>query len=116
MTLERFMTIVRCLRLLTPKRRIAVWVSLVCWMGWAAWIGLIQSQIPPAQWPIWAVFLGIGCGALAVAVFSVEFFRVTLKRLSTWTDRTQFAWVTVVFAVLISLQYVGVRMAQSAHG
>ena len=110
------MNIARCLEQLTPKRRVAVWVSVICWIAWAAWIGLIQSRISPAQWPVWAVVLGLGCGALAVAVFLVEFVRVTFKRLRAWTDRTQFTWVAVVFLVLFIVQYVGVRMAQSPHG
>jgi hypothetical protein len=100
---------------LTPNRKLALWIAVVCWCAWAAWTIFRGARIDPPLWPpIETVLVTLG-GGLASSVVIVEMVRFVVPRFASWRDGQHFLCVAGVFAVLGTLQLIGLHMVMKSH-
>jgi hypothetical protein len=100
---------------LTPNRKLALWIAVVCWCAWAAWTIFRGIRIDPSLWPPLETALVTLGGGLASSVVIVEMVRFVVPRFANWRDGQHFLCVAGVFAVLGTLQLIGLHMVMKSH-
>ena len=101
---------------LTPIRKLALWVAVVYWCAWAVWTIFRGARIDPPLWPPLETALVTLVGALASSVVIVEMVRLVVPRFASWRDGQHFLCVAGVFAVLGTMQLVGLQMVVKSYG
>ena len=100
---------------LTPNRKLALWVAVVCWCAWAVWTIFRGIGVDPQLWPLLETVLVTLGGGLASSVVIVEMVRFVVPRFANWRDGQHFLYVAGVFVVLASLQFIGLRMVVKSY-
>ncbi len=101
---------------LSPTQRAVLTLALICWAVSFVWAILFLSRfVWPPDWPTIAAVLAVACGAFGTAAVTIEIARSISTRIASWSERRQFTWVGILFLVLFTIQYTGVRIAMSSY-
>lgn len=102
-------------RQISPRRKVAIAVAVLCVMVFIVWILPEWTRTPFQPLSLSAVLLFIALSAISSAIAIVEIARATLPSTSAWSDERHFRFVAWTLGVLLVIQSTGLLFALSSY-